>query len=97
MAEPAAGAAPPDEPGAAPPRGGRAGCGLALLATGWLVAATSGLCTLIGGLSMEGSSGPELHFSGGEGLLTALVFGGPVILLGLLLAWLGHRLRRRRN
>jgi hypothetical protein len=90
-------AAPPPEPAPPPPWSGRAGCGLALLAIGWLVVATSGLCTLVVGVSMEGSSGPELRFSNGEGLLTALVFGGPVILVGLVLAWIGHALRRRRN
>jgi hypothetical protein len=91
---------PPPEPAAGaslPASGWRAGCGLALLAIGWLVVATSGLCTLIGGISMEGSSGPELRLSGGEGLLVALIYGGPVILIGLLLAWIGHTLRRRRN
>lgn len=98
METPPAGAAPgpaDGEPILSP--GWRPGCGLALLAIGWLVVATSGLCTLIGGFSMEGSSGPELRFSGGEGFLTALVFGGPFILGGLVLAWIGRALRRRRN
>jgi hypothetical protein len=62
-----------------------------LMIFGILLAAGAGLCTTV--VAVSDGGGPERRIDAA----TALVFGGPIILVGALLAWGGWALRRRKD
>ena len=71
------------------------GCAVALVVLGLLLLISAGLCTSVFGLALFDSQGDHSM----DGFLSAfwlpLVFGGPVILVGIVLVRLGLNARRR--
>ena len=62
-----------------------------LMISGILLVAGAGLCTTV--VAVSDGGGPELRIDAA----TALVFGGPFILVGALMGWGGWALRRRKT
>jgi len=95
MADNPGNAAAPD--GARQPVTARVVIGWLLLIPGMLLTGGSGLCTGLFTImiAINGGSGPELS---GDGMfLIPLIYGGPVILFGALLWWIGVLVRGRRR
>jgi hypothetical protein len=80
------------DPAADLPSPGRMAGGMALVVIGLLILVPSGLCTaVVGGMSIvEMFSNP----TGLDVLPEALMVGGPFILIGWLLFYVGRRMRR---
>lgn len=77
-------------------RGGRAGA-IAVLVIGLLILIPSGLCTGIFTIyTIMMAFNTSHHGSAADFFGLVLTFGGPFVLIGGLLTWLGVRMLRRR-
>jgi hypothetical protein len=89
---------PPVAPdGGRPPSTARLVIGTLLLVLGMVLTGGAGLCTGLFSLIFlfDGGSGPELS---GEGMfIIPFIYGGPFILIGALLWWIGVVVRGKRR